>query len=86
MGIKSFLAKPIAAFAVKQIDKWKKNPLEAQKKVFNKIIEQAKDTAFGKDHAFATIKNYADFKQNVPVADYEELRPYIDRVAGGEEN
>jgi hypothetical protein len=86
MGIKSFLAKPIAAFAVKQIEKWKNRPLEAQKKVFNKIIEQAKDTSFGKDHAFATIKNYEDFKQNIPVADYEELRPYIERVAGGEEN
>ena len=86
MGIKSFIAKHLAAFAVKQINKWKNNPLAAQKKVFSQLIRQAKDTAFGKDHAFAEIKTYKDFKEKVAVADYEELRPYIDRVVNGEEN
>jgi hypothetical protein len=86
MGIKSFIAKPLAAFAVKQINKWKNNPLAAQKSVFSKLIRQAKDTSFGKDHLFAEIKTYEDFKKNVPVSDYEELRPYIDRVVNGEEN
>ncbi|SDL79820.1 GH3 auxin-responsive promoter [Daejeonella rubra] len=86
MGIKSFIAKPLAAFAVKQINKWKNNPLAAQKSVFSQLIRQAKGTAFGKDHAFAEINTYEDFKKKVPVADYEELRPYIDRVVNGEEN
>lgn len=86
MGIKSFIAKPLAAFAVKQINKWKNNPLAAQRSVFSKLIMQAKDTAFGKDHGFAEIETYEDFKKKVPVADYEELRPYIDRVVNGEKN
>jgi hypothetical protein len=86
MGIKSFIAKPLAAFAVKQINKWKNNPLAAQKSVFSQLIRQAKDTAFGQDHGFPEIKTYEDFKKKVPVSDYEELRPYIDRVVNGEEN
>ena len=86
MGIKSFIAKPLAAFAVKQINKWKKNPLAAQQSVFSKLIMHAKDTSFGKDHLFTEINTYEDFKKNVPIADYEELRPYIDRVVNGEEN
>lgn len=86
MGIKSFIAKPLAAFAVKQINKWKNNPLAAQKSVFSQLIMQAKDTAFGKDHAFSEITTYEDFKEKVPIADYEELRPYIDRIVNGEEN
>jgi len=86
MGIKSFIAKPLAAFAVKQINKWKNNPLAAQKSVLSELIRQANNTAFGKDHAFAEIKSYEDFKKKVPVADYEELRPYIDRVVNGEAN
>ncbi len=86
MGIKSFIAKPLAAFAVQQINKWKNNPLAAQQSVFSKLIMQAKDTAFGKDHLFTEINTYEDFKKNVPIADYEELRPYIDRVVNGEEN
>jgi hypothetical protein len=86
MGIKSFIAKPLALFAVKQINKWKNNPLSAQKSVFSKLIMQAKDTSFGQDHLFTEINTYEDFKKNVPIADYEELRPYIDRVVNGEEN
>jgi hypothetical protein len=86
MGIKSFIAKPLAAFAVKQINKWKNNPLAAQKSVFSQLIRQAKDTSFGQDHSFSEIKTYEDFKKKVPVSDYEELRPYIDRVVNGEEN
>lgn len=86
MGIKSFIAKPLASYAVKQINKWKNNALDAQKKVFIQIVRQARDTNFGKDHAFSEINNYEDFKKKVPIADYEELRPYIDRVVNGEEN
>lgn len=84
MGIKSFFARPLAAFAVGQISKWKKNPFAAQHKTFKRILSQAKNTAFGKDHGFSEIRTYEDFKKRVPVADYEELRSYIDRVVAGE--
>ena len=86
MGIKSALAKPVAAFAVMQINKWKKNAVVAQHKVFNKLISEAKDTVFGKDHRFREITSYEDFKRQVLISDYEDLRPYIDRVIEGEEN
>jgi hypothetical protein len=86
MGIKSLLAKPLAAFVVMRINKWKKNPLAAQDKVFRKLISDGKHTAFGQDHLFAEIKSYEDFKKKVPVRDYEGLRPYIDRMVDGESN
>ncbi|HEY1060838.1 MAG TPA: GH3 auxin-responsive promoter family protein [Daejeonella sp.] len=84
MGIKSWLAKPLAAFAVRQINKWKNNPIAAQERTFEHLIRKASGTAFGKDHDFASIKTYVDFKKRVPIADYEELKPYIDRVVEGE--
>jgi phenylacetate-coenzyme A ligase PaaK-like adenylate-forming protein len=86
MGLKAALSKPFAAFVVKGINKWKKNAVKAQQDTLIKIIKGAKRTAFGKDHNFASIKNYADFKKQVPVRDYEELRPYIDRVVAGEKD
>ncbi|MGB4399070.1 MAG: GH3 auxin-responsive promoter family protein [Daejeonella sp.] len=86
MGIKSFLVKPVAAFAVMQINKWKKNPLAAQDNVFNKLIKTAKDTAFGRDHKFSEISSYDDFKKRVPVRDYEGIKDYIERVVDGEAN
>lgn len=86
MGIKAQLAKIFAVLAVKRINKWKNNPIIAQNRVFHSLIQQAKDTAFGKDHDFASIKTYDDFKRQVPVSDYEDLKPYIDRIVGGEFN
>ncbi len=83
-GLKAALSKPFAAFAVWQINKWKNNAVNAQHNILKKLIDEAKNTAFGKDHHFAEIKTYADFKKHVPVQDYEGLKPYIDRVEQGE--
>lgn len=86
MGIKAVLSKSYAALIVKQMSRWKKNSLVAQQKIFEKLITKARDTAFGLDHNFAEIKSYQDFKNQVPVRDYEALRPYIERVVHGEKN
>ncbi|MCX2473593.1 GH3 auxin-responsive promoter family protein [Pedobacter sp. MC2016-05] len=84
MGLKAALSKPFAAFAVWQINKWKKNAVEAQNKILQNLIKTAENTAFGKDHCFAEIKNYQDFKETIPIRDYEALKGYVDRVVAGE--
>ena len=84
--IKSYLSKIFAAIVRKRIDRWAKNPVATQQKVFEQLIAQAKDTAFGRDHHFDEIKNYNDFVARVPIRDYEALRPYIERVVEGEPN
>jgi phenylacetate-coenzyme A ligase PaaK-like adenylate-forming protein len=86
MGLKAALSKPFAAFIIKGVNKWKKNAVAAQKETLVQLLDAAKDTAFGKDHQFAAIRNYEDFKKQVPVRDYEELRPYIDRVVAGQKD
>ena len=50
------------------------------------LIESAKGTLFGRDHNFDSINTYDDFKENVPVRDYEDLKPYISRVLDGDSN
>ncbi|MDQ7949706.1 MAG: GH3 auxin-responsive promoter family protein [Pedobacter sp.] len=84
MGIKSALSKPFAAWAVHRIKKWKYHALDAQEKTLQYLVKEASGTAFGKDHGFAAISSYADFKEQVRIRDYEQLRPYIDRVVAGE--
>lgn len=86
MSIKSFAAKLFAARIYKKTLQWSSNPIATQQKVFVDLIRQAKDTQFGKDHHFETLKTFSDFAQNVPIRDYEELKPYVDRVVKGEEN
>ena len=84
--IKSILAKPYAYRIAKRIQKWASNPEEIQQKVFERLISEAKNTAFGKDHHFDKIKSYEDFKKQVPIRDYEGLKNYADRVVAGEPN
>ena len=83
-SIKSILAKPFAIYINQSISKWSKNPLKTQQKVFQKLIKNALQTQFGKDHNFKDIKSYDDFIQKVPIRDYEALKHYIDKTVAGE--
>ena len=86
MSVKATLSKYYAKLAVWQINKWASKPLEAQQKVFEDLINQAKDTEFGRDHDFKSIKTHEDFIKRVPIRDYEELKPYIEKAVAGKEN
>jgi len=55
-----------------------------QEAVLSRLIAKAKDTEYGRNHAFATIKGYDDFIKNSPVNTYEELKGAIDRMRHGE--
>ena len=53
-------------------------PAAAQIHVMQSLLQQNRDTHFGKNHQFDEIGNYAQFQQNIPVQTYETLRPYIE--------
>jgi phenylacetate-coenzyme A ligase PaaK-like adenylate-forming protein len=86
MSIKSVAAKLFAQKIYKKTQAWANNPIESQKAVFRNLIKAAKQTQFGIDHHFDQIKTFGDFASQVPIRDYEALKPYVDRVVKGEEN
>tara|TARA_R110000868_G_scaffold112089_2_gene302106 strand:+ start:233 stop:1720 length:1488 start_codon:yes stop_codon:yes gene_type:complete len=86
MSIKSAAAKLFAKKIYKETQSWVSNPVASQKAVFMDLIKEAKQTAFGIDHHFDTIKTFEDFANQVPIRDYEDLKPYIEKVVKGEEN
>ncbi len=86
MSLKTFLSKIYAKKVYNQTQAWANNPIETQKKVFDKLIRQANATQFGKDHKFSEITSFQDFQKQVPVRDYEALRSYIDKVVAGEKD
>ncbi len=86
MLLKLFFAKIFAKEIYRKTQVWATNPIETQRKVFEDLIRQAKNTSFGIDHHFNQIKTVADFAKNVPIRDYEALKPYVERVVKGEEN
>ena len=86
MSIKSIAAKIFAKTVEARIRKWAARPVLTQQRVFKTLIETASDTQFGKDHHFGSIKTFEDFSNQVPIRDYEALRPYIELVVEGKPN
>ncbi|MNK55509.1 GH3 auxin-responsive promoter [compost metagenome] len=84
MSIKSIAAKIFARKIYKQTLRWAEKPVETQQKVFKSLIENAQNTEFGKDHYFSQIKTFEDFRKRVPLRDYEDLKPYVEKVVKGE--
>lgn len=86
MNLKSLLAKPFAYYIYNQIRKGQETALADQESILRTLVKTAKDTEFGKDHSFEKIKTYDDFKQAVPLCDYELLKPYIEKIKQGKHN
>ena len=84
MGILSAISRKLAAWNVYQTHRWSRRAVELQESLLKKLVRQAVGTSFGKEHHFNSIQSYQDFKNNVPVRDYEGLIPYVERVKSGE--
>ena len=68
----------------KNIQYFLKHPFEVQQDLIDGFLQTAKDTVWGKFHDFQNIRNYKDFKQQLPITDYPVLQPYIQRMMNGE--
>ncbi|PWJ56641.1 GH3 auxin-responsive promoter [Dyadobacter jejuensis] len=84
MGIKALLSQPLAQYIVNQQKIWMANSLQVQENWRQKLVHTSLKTKFGKDHFFKDIKNYSDFKEAVPIHDYEDLKGYIELLKAGE--
>ena len=83
MGIRSFFAKPLAARVVKKYRLSQQQAFERQDFWLKQMVAKAEKTLFGRGHSFSKIKNYLDYRSNVPIFEYEDIKPYIDEVVAG---
>jgi len=60
--------------------------VEDQEAILKDLLKTGKLTDFGKEHQFNNIQAYEQFSQAVPVRDYEQFKPYIDRIKEGRHN
>ena len=84
--LKQVAIKIMARLTKSQVSRWASNPIETQKKQLNYLIKNALNTSFGQAHSFSKIKNYDDFKNHIPVRDYEGLREYFEQIKEGKKN
>ena len=62
------------------------NILEIQENKLKEILENNKNSLYGKKHNFDKIKTIQDFQKEVPLSKYEDYLPYIEKMKIGEEH
>jgi hypothetical protein len=68
------------------IEQWINDAAANQLDVWQDLLSAGQYTEFGRQHNFSEIQSLADFKKNVPIHEYEDLKPYVERMMKGEEN
>lgn len=86
MKIRSVLSRPLAAAIASSVIKDARHPIECQYRVFKRLIGAGRHCIYGKAHRFREINSYEDFRNHLPITDYEEMRPLIERISKGEKN
>jgi phenylacetate-coenzyme A ligase PaaK-like adenylate-forming protein len=76
----------IARLRYNRIHNWINHPAAAQRQVLQSLISDAQYTVFGKKYNFHQLFNIKEFKQRVPIHEYDDVRPYIERMMQGDEN
>jgi hypothetical protein len=62
------------------------DPASTQNAVWQDLLAAGQYTEFGRKYLFSQIQSIQDYKKQVPIQEYENLKPYIDRMMNGEEN
>jgi hypothetical protein len=86
MSLLSPAISSLARMRLWRIEAWKNNPLDAQREVLQDLVTSAQYTEFGRKYHFHELFNVRSFKQAVPIHEYDDLKPYIERIMKGEQN
>ncbi|MEO6406402.1 MAG: GH3 auxin-responsive promoter family protein [Ferruginibacter sp.] len=76
----------LARMRLWRIENWVNHPVAAQREVLQGLVSSAQYTVFGKQYHFNKLFSVKQFKQQVPIHEYDDLKPYIQRMMEGEEN
>lgn len=86
MKIKSFLAKPYASIVHARLRKGMTTAIEDQQAILQQLLKQGSRTTIGNDHKLKDVKTYEEFRQSIPIRDYETFKTYIDQIKSGQQN
>lgn len=62
-----------------------RNAVAIQERALLRRVKGNAQTEFGREHRFSSIRTCDDFQRAVPIRDYEQFRPYIERIMDGNE-
>ena len=61
-----------------------RDPAAAQRRRLLACVRRNADTAFGREHGFGSIRTIEEYRDRVPIRGYDELEPWVTRIARGE--
>lgn len=76
----------LARLRLGAIEHWMQYPVEAQRAVLQHLITEGQYSEIGRKYNFSNTFKIRDFKNAIPIQQYEDLKPYIERMMAGEEN
>lgn len=69
-----------------RIDAWMQHPISAQREVLQDLVTAGQYTEIGRKYDFSKLFNTKTFKQAIPIHEYDDLKPYVERIMAGEQN
>lgn len=76
----------LARFRYSAIEHWKNDPIQTQREVLQDLITHGQYSEIGRKYGMKDVFRVRDFKKAVPIHEYDQLQPYIERLMNGEEN
>ncbi len=76
----------LARMRLWRIENWSSHPEAAQREVLQELVTAAQYTEFGRKYNFSKLFTLKEFKKNIPIHEYDDIKPYILRMMDGEEN
>ncbi|MCX6208860.1 MAG: GH3 auxin-responsive promoter family protein [Bacteroidetes bacterium] len=65
---------------------WIENPIATQREVLQDLVTHAQYTDIGRKFGLTKLFSITDFKASIPIYEYEDIQPYIDKLLLGEKN
>jgi hypothetical protein len=69
-----------------RVQQWSEHPRAAQREVLQDLVTMAQYTEIGRQFGLSQLFSVKEFKQRIPIQEYEDLKPYRERTTQGEEN
>ena len=85
MSFTTFIFRQLSKGRLAVLDKTRQDPRHFQRECFDRLLSAGKETSFGKEHNFSSLKSIRDFQKSVPLRNYDAFEPYIERLRAGED-
>ncbi len=86
MKIKSFLAKPFASYIYKGMRKGMHTAVATRTISLKVLLKRARTPSLERLAGLDKVNTYEEFRQAVPIRDYEQFKPYIEKIKEGKHN